>query len=86
MTPDGRRTTLRNGPTLPTALVELALDLEARGLRLERNGMNLRLVPSGSQPLTLSEAETATLRRGKGDLLALVDYCDSGAATAPERT
>jgi hypothetical protein len=75
-------TTLRNGPTLPTEVIEIALDLEARGLRLETDGPVLRVV--GPVAL-LTAAERSGIRRYKPQFIALVDYCESGAATAPDR-
>lgn len=80
------QTTLRNGPTLPTSAIELALDLEAKGWKFERDGMVLRLVRAGTSPGALTPAEATAVRQYKPHLLAIVDYCESGAATAPERT
>lgn len=82
---DQALTTLRHGPTVHTAAIELALDLEAKkDVRFERNGTNVRLKTSAGGNPVLTAEEAAGCRHYKADLLAIVDYIESGAVAAPE--
>lgn len=69
--------TLKNGPTLPVPAVSVALDLETRGFTLRVEGE--KLMVSGPME-TLTEADKGLIRQWKPHLLAIVGYCESGAA------
>ncbi len=78
--------TLRHGPTLPLAVVDLALALEARGLTLTVEGDDVLVVRPAGQ---LTDAERAAVARWRRHLVALVRYCDRAPLTdpsSPERT
>jgi hypothetical protein len=64
---------LRGGLTVRVEAVRLLLDLEARGVKLERDADDI-LIRSGS-PVT--EDDRQALRRFKGHILALLDYVAS---------
>jgi hypothetical protein len=61
---------LRGGLAVPVAPVRLLLDLERRGLRIERDGADLVVSPSAA----LTEQDCAAIRRWKLHLLALISY------------
>ncbi len=68
--------TLRNGPTVPDAVIILAVSLETDGFQLIRKGSDgLRVVPNGRD---LTPAEREQITRWKLHLLAVVDYCAAG--------
>lgn len=62
--------TLRSGLTLPLAAIQLAFDLENRGLRLRIDGDSLSVGPGDR----LTDADRALIRRWKPHLLAIVAY------------
>lgn len=61
---------LRGGLAVPLAPVRLLLELEARGLRVTRDGLDLLVIPGGQ----LTPEERAALTRWKSHVLALLDY------------
>lgn len=61
---------LKGGLSMPVAPVLLLLDLEARGLHVDRDGDDLTVSP-GDQ---LTDTDCREIRRWKVHLLALVDY------------
>ena len=61
---------LRGGLTLPLAAVQLALDLEQRGLHLNIDGDRLTIGPRA----LLTDADRALIRHWKPHLLAIVSY------------
>jgi hypothetical protein len=63
--------TLRGGLTLPVAVVSLALELEARGLRLTVDGDGLLASPRH----LLTDVDRQQIKRWRLHLLALLDYC-----------
>jgi hypothetical protein len=69
---EARYVTLRHGPVLPAEVVLLALDLEARGITLARDGDGLLARPRAA----LTEHDVAAIGRWRLHLLAVVDYCD----------
>ena len=70
--------TLKGGLTLPLPAVELALDLERRGIRLwTEDGEVLFVGP----PKQLTDDDRVALRRWKPHVLALLAY----EADSPER-
>jgi len=66
---------LREGPVLPIEAIELAIDLESRGVRLQRSAEKLMVVCDDGRPV-LSDDERSTIRQFKGHLLELVSYCE----------
>lgn len=67
--------TLRNGPTLPAAVICLALELEARGYGFSISGEQLRLLPPKDKPEeALTPFDRERIRVMKSHLLALVAY------------
>ncbi len=66
--------TLRHGPTLPLAVVELGLALEARGLTLDVEADDVLVVRPAGQ---LTDPERAAVARWRRHLVALVRYCDT---------
>lgn len=64
---------LRGGLTLPVEVVEFALGLEDRGVRLEAAGDVLRVTSAAGKP-ELSESEIAFIRSRKAHLLAVAAY------------
>lgn len=60
---------LRGGLCIPRPALEIALDLEARGIRLQADGDEL-LVPKG----VLTVDERQVLRRWKQHVIALLNY------------
>jgi hypothetical protein len=67
--------TLRNGDTLPVAVLRLAWSLEDRGIVMREDGDKLKLSRKDGQgtPL-LSSEERAAVTRWKTHLLAIVSY------------
>ncbi len=69
---------LKNGPTLPIAVFELALALETRGFTFQAVGDQLRVIPprdtNGTERDTLSEIDREAIKKWKLHLLAVVDY------------
>jgi hypothetical protein len=69
--------TLRNGPTVPSPVVHLAIDLELRGftLRTHPDGRLLVTPNPGLEPKpTLTDEERQKIVAWKAHLLALVAY------------
>ena len=64
---------LRGGLTLPVDVVEFALRLEDRGVRLEAAGDVLRVTSAAGKP-ELSEEETSFIRSRKAHLMAVAMY------------
>lgn len=62
---------LRGGLTVPRPALELALDLEARGLPLQTTPTGEFMIPTDP---TLTEADRAGLVRWRRHLAALADY------------
>ena len=62
--------TFLGGPTLPREAVELAIDLDLRGVSLIASGHQLAVSPRER----LTEADVVAIRRWKLQLLALVVY------------
>jgi len=62
---------LWDGPTLPRAAVELALDLERRGLHLRGEEGDVLFVGPRDR---LNDDDRISLRRWKPHLLALLNY------------
>ncbi len=69
--------TLRNGPTLPLAVIQLAWSLEDRGfeLTLTPNG-DLRVTPTAA----LTESDQIAIARWRQHLRALAEYVDEVVA------
>lgn len=63
--------TLKNGPTLPVEALELALDLERRGIPLATDANHQFVVPTDP---ALSEADHAAIARWRHHLAAAVEY------------
>ena len=63
--------TLREGPTLPIAAIELAIDLELRGCCLHRSAG--KLIVTGAQ---LSDEDRNQIRQFKLHLIELAAYCE----------
>jgi hypothetical protein len=63
---------LRNGPTVRLEAVRLVLDLEARGVRLQRDGDDVVISAPASQ---VTNDDRTRLRQFKPHVLALIDYC-----------
>ena len=61
---------LRGGLAVPAAPLVLLFELEARGLRLSREGDDLVIRPRGH----LTDEERRQLTRWKPHVLALLDY------------
>jgi hypothetical protein len=72
--------TLRGGLTLPLGAVQLALDLEQRGLHLRREDGDVLFVGPRER---LTDDDRAGLRRWKRHLLAILEY-DADAHEAPQ--
>lgn len=65
-----RFVSLRGGLVLPVEPILLALDLEARGIRLSVDGDSLLVHPKAA----LTAADRAALRRWKLHVMTLVQY------------
>jgi hypothetical protein len=61
------------GPIVPVDAYRLALDLEARGFRLHREGENTLVV---EPPDRLTPADVVVITRWKWHLLMVLDYGD----------
>jgi hypothetical protein len=70
---ESNRVTLRHGLSIPVRAVEVALDLERRGCRLEVDGSDILI---GPRDLITDEDRTA-VRALKPHLIALVRYVDA---------
>jgi len=64
---------LRDGLTLPLTPVLLLLDLEARGLRVRRDGDDIVVSPRRA----LTRDDCAALTRWKPHVLAIIDSCET---------
>ena len=64
--------TLKGGPTLPVEAIELALDLETKGIRLRVDADHQLVVDRGDPRLT--DAEQAGIARWRLHLAALLTY------------
>ena len=62
--------TLRGGLCVPLAPMLLALQLEERGVHMQRDGENVCVKPWSR----VTEQERAELKRWKTHILALLDY------------
>ncbi len=76
LTPPPRFVTLLGGLTVPEAAIQLALELEARGIPLRTDAEHQFLIPSDA---SLTERDHAAIRRWRQHLGAIVEY------TVPER-
>jgi hypothetical protein len=63
--------TLRGGLTVPAEALQLALDLEARGIPLRTDADHQFIIPRDP---TLTEADQVAIRRWRHHLGAIVDY------------
>jgi hypothetical protein len=71
MSPDSERyVCLKNGPVVPVAPILLLLELEAKGLRLSRDGDDILVSPASK----LSDDDRKQLKLWKAHALALLDY------------
>lgn len=81
---------LRDGLTLPTTTVLLALRLENAGVKLQREGEYLRVFRLGATGLPesagLSEETAQEVRQHKHHLLLLVDYCQKDHKSAQQKS
>jgi hypothetical protein len=70
---------LKGGPTVPEAVLGVAIDLDLRGFALShQNGTLLvRPKPHMDPKPELSEEERSSIRRWKQHLLSVVVYCES---------
>ena len=66
---------LRNGPTVPAAVVRLAVDLEDRGFHLRIEGAKL-VVRSATVALCLTKKDKILIKQWRHHLLAVVSYCE----------
>ena len=62
--------TLRDGPCVPLAPMLLVLQLEERGVHMQRDGEDVYVKPWSR----VTEQERAELKRWKAHILALLDY------------
>lgn len=62
---------LKNGPTLPVEVIELALQLEGRGIPLTTDANHQFVIPNDSR---LTEADYAAISRWRLHLGAAVEY------------
>lgn len=67
--------TLKNGPSIPAPVLELALALEARGVTLHQQEPGVLRVSGPDGKPALSDQETSQIRQFKFYLLELVSYC-----------
>lgn len=65
--------TLRGGDVIRVEAIHLVLDLEARGVRLERAGEEILL----HQPLHTTDEDRQALRTLKADVLKVLSYVES---------
>lgn len=63
--------TLKDGPTLPAEAIELALDLERRGIRLRTDAAHQLVVPRHPE---LTQADYAAIARWRLHLAAIANY------------
>lgn len=63
---------LSGGFTVPIAVLQLAWDLEARGLELREDCGQLVVSPRSK----ITAEDDAAIRRHRDELLALVTYCE----------
>jgi hypothetical protein len=74
---------LKGGLTLHESAYWLCLDLDLRGWRLERHGVNLRLVQAGgTPPPALTPTDRELIAKWKPELLQIADYLTTEIATA----
>ena len=65
---------LKGGLITPVAAIKLALNLEARGCQMEREGDDLIVGPR----TLITDDDRAAIRMWKTHLLAILAYCDTG--------
>lgn len=71
--PDPRSVLLRGGVAVPLAVLQIALDLEARGVTIRAIGRSLIVEPQA----LLTPADEALVRRHRFDLGRLARYVDA---------
>jgi hypothetical protein len=71
LSPSSRYITLKNGQTLPVVAVQLALDLERRGIPLHTDANHQFIMPDDER---LTDADRRAIQRWRLHLSAIVEY------------
>ena len=71
LSPSSRYITLKNGQTLPVVAVQLALDLERRGIPLHTDANHQFIMPDDER---LTDSDRRAIERWRLHLSAIVEY------------
>lgn len=70
---NGRYFEYDNGPTVPTEAIDLVRDLDARGIKFQRNGDRLRVYRDDGENVEYQPGERDAIVKWKAHILAIVE-------------